>query len=114
MLGLKMAPAQTGFVVASSRPSQVTLPLILQNIDPAALGFDDHQQQAITSVRRDFLDEIGGTNQDPNDPSYLARWEKARPAADDMLQAMLGNDAYTKYELVAFQTALGKPGSPAK
>jgi len=72
-------------VAQNNGPSQVDspipMPLVFQNINPAAMDLTADQLQVITSVRQSFLDEIGGTNQDPNDPAYLDRWQKALPEA---------------------------------
>jgi hypothetical protein len=96
------------------RVPPLTLPLALQPIDPLALNLKPAQLKIINEVRQDFIDGIGGSNQDPNDPAYLKRWQQAQPAADDTLQAMLGNDAYTQYQLAAYQMALENGGPAAK
>ena len=101
LLGLKPAPAQT--TVASASDANVSVPLVLQNVDVGALNLNDDQKQAIAGLRQDFLQQIGGTNQDPNDPAYLARWQKAQVDADNMLMGTLGNEAYTKYQLMGYQ-----------
>ena len=69
--------------------------------------------QVIAGLRQDFLKQIGGTNQDPNDLAYQARWQKAQPEADNMLEAMLGNNIYTKYQLAAHQLMLESLLTPA-
>jgi hypothetical protein len=109
LLGLKPAP-----VVAaddSSPPPRswrnqnqpqtdapVSMPLVFQNIDFTTLNLNDEQIQAIKNLRQSFLNQVGGTNQDPQDPAYLARWQKAQPEMDSMLRAMIGGPLYYKYQ----------------
>ncbi len=85
----------------SQADSPVPMPLVFQNINPAAMDLTSDQLQVINNVRQSFLDEIGGTNQDPNDPAYLDRWQKALPEADAMLRGMLGVTFFENYQLAA-------------
>lgn len=111
LLGLKPALAQ-----AAARPSRrssslppvqpASPPLAFQKIDPSALNLTEEQKQAIAGIQQDFLQQVGGINQDPNDPTYQARWRQAQPAADELLQAALGYDAYAQYQVLAAQKSL--------
>jgi hypothetical protein len=83
---------------AASQP--VALPLVFQNFDPVALNLNDEQRQVIASVRQNFLEQIGSSNLNTNDPAYLARWQEAQPAADNMLQGMLGGDVFIKFQML--------------
>ncbi len=110
LLGLKPAQAQ----VAPPAPAvPLPVPLVLQNVDLSALNLNADQQQVVASLRGDFLKQTGGTNQDPNDPAYQARWQRAQSDADNMLEAMLGNDIYTRYQLAAHQLMLESLVAPA-
>jgi len=99
------APVTPGPLVLRKRPSPEDLPpampLVLQDIDLTSLGLNNDQQQMVAGLRQNFLAEIGGTNQDPDDPAYLAHWQKAQPEADGLLQAMLGGKIYTEYQMLA-------------
>jgi hypothetical protein len=77
------------------------MPLVLQSIDLTTMNLSDDQKQVIADIRQSFLDQIGGTNQDPNDPAYLERWQQAQPEADSMLRGMLGTSFFQDYQLVA-------------
>jgi len=106
LLGLKPATAET--VRPSRRPSQPPVqpaaePLVFQKIDASTLNLTDEQKQAIANIQQDFLQQVGGTNEDSGSPAYLARWRSAQSAADDMLQATLGYDTYAQYQLLAAQ-----------
>lgn len=117
LLGLKPAPVQVAAAAeTAAQPSRrvhvsphitpVSQPLVLQDVDLSALNLTEDQKQAIANLRQNFLQQIGGANQDPNDPAYLARWQQAQPAADDLLKAYLGGDAYTEYGVLAAQKAV--------
>lgn len=81
----------------------VPVPLVLQNIDLSALNPTPEQLQVINDVRQSFMKDIGGTSQDPNDPAYLQRWQKALPAADDTIRGMLGVGFFENYQMAVVQ-----------
>ena len=62
--------------------------------DPAPLNLDEQQQAQMAALRRSFIDAIGGTNQNPDDPGYLQRWQKAQAVFDERFRAIFGQDAY--------------------
>jgi hypothetical protein len=110
LLGLQAPPPQTAddIAAADSQPAEiasVSVPLILQNIDPAVLNLNSDQSQILERLRQNFVQSIGGTNQDPNDPAYLARWQKAQPEADDMVRTMFGTAAFQAYQMAALKNA---------
>ena len=109
LLGLQPAPVQVAAAAAAPAPPHrapvsanqpPSMPYVLQTVDLTALNLDPDQQQVIANLRQDFLDRIGGTNQDPSDPAYLARWQKAQAYEDSMLQGMLGSAVYTKFQML--------------
>ena len=69
-------------------------PVAFRKVNLAALGFASTQQAAIQQVQQQFLADIGGYNQDPSNPAYLARWQTAQATADDTLRGLLGTQAY--------------------
>lgn len=79
----------------------------MQKVDLDALGLNDDQKQVITQIQQQFVDEIGGPYQDPNDPAYLKRWQKAQPESDDMVKAMLGSTIFQNYQLSAANSKNG-------
>lgn len=76
----------------------VSMPLILQPADMSSMKISDAQAAIIDELRQDFIQGIGGTNQDPGDPEYLRRWQAAQRKADDMLVGMLGRNFVINYE----------------
>jgi hypothetical protein len=111
LLGLKPVQMQ---VESSAPAAPLPMPLVMQNVDLSALNLNADQKQVIAGLRQDFLKQIGGTNHDPDDLAYQARWQKAQPDADNMLEAMMGNDIYTKYQLAAHQQMLESLLTPAR
>ena len=105
LLGSTSLPVQaTSNATTTSAPAQsdpVLMPLVFQNVDLTPLNLNEDQKQAIDVMRQQFIDKIGGLNQDPNDPAYLERWQKAQPEIDDMMQGMLGMTAFENYQLAA-------------
>jgi hypothetical protein len=82
------------------RRTPASMPLALENVDLPRLGLNEDQTRLITALRENFVKEIGGYNQDPNDPAYRERWQKAQSESDEVLHAMLGNRAYQDYQLL--------------
>jgi hypothetical protein len=87
------------------RQPPLSLPLVLQPVDETALQLTDAQKQVIGQLQQQFSDEIGGTNQDPNDPAYLARWQAAQPRIDAALRGLLGTKFFVNYRLEAANAA---------
>jgi hypothetical protein len=113
LLGLPPAPGQPPAEMAAwnrqPRPEPpIVLPLAMQEVDVSGLALSDDQKQAIANVRQEFLEQIGGASQNPDDPAYLQRWQNAQPAADNLLLGFLGNQAYTEYQVRAYQLSLEK------
>jgi len=106
LLGLEPAPAAATATVAEAPAAPIIEPLVLQGVDLSALKLDDDQQQMVASVRENFLQEVGDTNQAQSDPAFMARWRAAQNKADNMLMAMLGNEVYAKYEQMGYQASL--------
>lgn len=81
--------------------------------DSAPLNLDEQQQAQMAALRRSFIDAIGGTSQNPDDPGYLQRWQKAQAVFDERFRAIFGQDAYYQQqkqsEHLAQSIAVRKP-----
>jgi len=77
------------------------MPLVFQTVDFSVLHLNEEQLQAVSELRQNFLDEIGGPGQNPNDPTYLERWQKSQPAVDDQLRGLLGTGTFQDLQLAA-------------
>ncbi|MDE3068356.1 MAG: hypothetical protein KGJ60_12500 [Verrucomicrobiota bacterium] len=89
-------------------------PLAFENLNLDALSLSASRKASIRRVQQQFVNEIGGPNQNPDDPAYLARWQKAQSDADDMLRATLGVQDYMALQLqryyANFQQLMEKSG----
>jgi hypothetical protein len=74
-------------------------PVILQSAVQNDANLTETQKAAVRQMQQQFVDAVGGPNQDPSDPDYAARWHTARQDADDALRAQLGNQAYLTYKM---------------
>ena len=70
------------------------LPLVLQPVEEQEFPLTEEERRAVEHLQQRFLDELGGTNQDPADPAYLQRWQKAEREANDALRGVLGGQKY--------------------
>jgi hypothetical protein len=91
-----VAPARTQR--DQSQDNAISVPLVFQQLDPAALKLNDAQLNDLAYLRQKFQEDVGGPDQNPNDPAYLKRWQAAQPQNDRMLRAMLGNRVYDQFE----------------
>ena len=83
---------------AFAHPANPVYPLAFRQADLAALGFGAAEKTAIDQVREQFVQDVGGTGQNPDDPAYLARWQTAQANADDMLRGALGSQAFMAFQ----------------
>jgi hypothetical protein len=108
------APATTGRQADADAGEPIVAPLVSQPVDLAALNLDEGQVQAIADLQKTFLQKIGGPGQDPNDPAYQARWRVAQAEVDNLMQGMIGDQAYQDYQMQAFARAQAKTaGGPS-
>jgi hypothetical protein len=123
LLGSSAAGGETGAGGADPDPASqrnlaaraqapAVMPLVLQNVDPSALGLNAEQIQVIEDLRQSFSDAVGGPDQDPSDPAYLARWQKAQPEIDEELRGMLGVTVFEKFEMAVIPPPLAPAQKP--
>lgn len=103
LIELPPAPQSTAAdanATVNNVPEQsVSLPLVLQNVDLAALNLNDNQIQVINDLRQSFMNDVGGPGQNPEDPAYLKRWQQAQPQTDAQLRDFLGTTVYQNYQV---------------
>jgi hypothetical protein len=86
---------------SQSQERPIFMPLVFQEVDVSELNLNRDQLQAIDDLRQRFVDEIGGLEQNPNDPAYRERWLKSQPQIDDDLRGMIGVNAFQNYQIQA-------------
>jgi len=98
--------------VSPDRPSEtqtqpVRLPLVLQTQALATLKLNDEQRDELGDLVQQFIQEVGGANQNADDPEYLARWQKAQPRFDEMIVRTIGRRAMVDLDEAVFATSAG-------
>jgi hypothetical protein len=86
------------------------MPLVFQDVDVRQLKLNPDQLQAIDDLRQRFLDEIGGLEQNTNDPNYRERWLKSQPRVDEDLRGMIGVSAFQNYQIEAVEAGEKRAG----
>jgi hypothetical protein len=78
--------------------TNVSMPLVFQAVSTNGLNLTADDLEAIERVRESFTLALGGANQDVNSPDYLRKWGRAQKEADSLLDALIGRQAFLKYE----------------
>ena len=81
------------------------MPLVFHEVDPSVVNLNPQQAQLVDDLRQKFIQDVGGPNQDPNDPAYSQRWQTNQPQADLDLCGMLGIYAFQSYQIAAWAKA---------
>lgn len=84
---------QSSFATATA----VSFPVAFQDANLNARDLDPAVKAAIQQAQQQFISEMG-SNPNPADPGYLAKWQKAQTDADDLLRASLGTQGYLAYQ----------------
>jgi len=86
----KAVPAAPLLARTPQRAVTAPLPLVLHTEALETLQLEPEQREETDDLRNQFLEMIGGPGQDPCDPAYLARWQKAQPIVDSLLTRVIG------------------------
>jgi len=86
-------------------PVAISLPLVFHEIDSSEVSLNPEQAQAVNDLRQRFIQDVGGPDQDPNDPAYSERWQASQPQADSDLCGVLGINAFQSYQIAAWAKA---------
>ncbi len=89
--------------IASREATKPQLPVVLQDLGGAVVT--PAQAKVITRQQDDFIKQVGGEYQNPNDPAYLNRWISAERRAYEKLRAQIGDTAANQLATVAAQNA---------
>jgi hypothetical protein len=98
-------PSADSGVEARVQSPKTSMPLAFLDADTNFVQLDDRQQAIIARLRQGFADEVGGQSADPSSPEYAERWRKAQPEYDEMLQTLVGQEAF-----VELQREAARPG----
>lgn len=83
----------------------VKVPLAFLPPDPS-LKMSSQQEQQLEGLAQDFVNAVGGLNQNASDPSYAQRWISAQNLSDQRYEAMFGIDAFNRQQILQSQEAM--------
>jgi hypothetical protein len=92
---------RTAQTESSQSPALVRIPLAFVN--PGSTSELTPKQQAqLQSIQQNFVSAVGGGNQNPADPSYLAAWQTAQEQADEQYKMLFGTQVFLQHHMQAF------------
>jgi hypothetical protein len=83
----------------AARGTTASMPLVFQTASMAGLMLDEGQWEGLEELRQQFIAEVGGLDQSPNDPGYAARWQRAQPMIDALVAGMLGRETFLQMQM---------------
>jgi hypothetical protein len=95
-------------------PKSAALPLIFQPMDPVAMNLNESQMQAVNSLRQQFVNAIGSTSQNPDDPAYQQAWQQAQSQVDSQSEIYLGYNPYMELWGKQYQQSLASQQATAQ
>jgi hypothetical protein len=102
LLRLEPAMPMAVSLLDAASPGAARMPAGLADsraVDAGEEELNASQLEAADQVAGQFVEAIGGENQNPNDPAYLERWQEAQPSADEQLRLFLGDEAFNQYQI---------------
>jgi hypothetical protein len=66
---------------------------------PTAAPVSVAEQMALEKIQNDFVQAVGGADQDPTDPAYLEKWKAAQQVSDDQYKKFFGGRAYVRRQM---------------
>jgi hypothetical protein len=94
---VQFQPAAIGAYNASKglpAPRSVPIPLAFVPLPPGVAADNPRVAAAVQALQQNFVDAMGGPNQDPNDPAYYQRWITAQQNNDELYHLQIGDQAY--------------------
>lgn len=92
---------------ALTEKEHVRVPLALLEPNPGRSVSED-EATGLETLRRQFVETVGGVPVNPADPEYRRRWEQAQPASDEMFYTLFGAEAFNQR-----QNSAGQDFAPA-
>lgn len=96
----ELAPAAGNGIGSDSqaRSHVASMPIAFVDLDTNCVQLNERQEALIARLRQSFTEELGGGTMDPASPEYAERWRNAQPEYDEMLEVMLGREAYVEFQ----------------
>ena len=93
--------AEAGLRTLRTPTRRIVWPLVLQEIPELSPA----QEAAKIRVMEDFIEKVGGADQDGSDPAYRDRWLALQPQADQQFRTLIGQEAFAACEMRIAQAA---------
>jgi hypothetical protein len=84
---------------AQGAPALAPIPLAFRPLPPEVATAHPQLAAAVRGLQQDFVDAIGGTNQDPNSAAYYQRWIAAQTSVDEQYRVLVGNQAFLSEQM---------------
>lgn len=84
----------------------ISMPLVLEAYDPAALKLQAGQLAALEEMQELFVQMLGEPPRDSSDPAYAERWEIACAKIDTLLRTHIGTLGYARLENAVLERKL--------
>jgi hypothetical protein len=100
--GSRAQPLATGLSAAAVAPPashSVPVPLAFSPQAAAAAASNPQLASGLQTLQQNFVNALGGPNQDPNDPTYYQRWLSARELSDEQYKILVGNQNYLMQQI---------------
>lgn len=79
---------------AEVTPPSALIPLAFRPLARELAAANPQLADALQGLQQDFINAIGGPNQNPEDPAYYQRWTMAQVESDEQLRILLGHEAF--------------------
>ena len=86
---------------ATEGNASVIRPAVLLEPDPAIAFTTDQRVSEWEKLQDEFIEAIGGPDQNPDDPAYRARWVEAQQLSDATFKARYGTAAFILQNILA-------------
>jgi hypothetical protein len=104
--GFVAVPEQNGSFPVLVIPKDAIAPIAVALAQPEKfIPQDEAGKKAMEIMQQKFIEDVGGPNQNPNDPIYQKKWTKAQHYADEKFRAWFGNEAYVRSQIQAQRDA---------
>jgi hypothetical protein len=79
---------------APQAPASVPIPLAFRPLPPHVAATNPQLAAAVQGLQQNFINALGGPNQNPNDPAYFQRWLTAQEINDEQYRLLVGDQNY--------------------
>lgn len=94
-------------------PRPPILPVVFHEAPADTVSLTLEQAAGADALQEQFLTDIGGDPADPGNRQYFEKWQHSQPVADQRLRAMIGGQAFARWQAEAYRgSRQSSPASP--